>query len=188
MFAILASIVSLALAQAPFVGFSRGNTMLAVPVEGQVRVTCDGFNGNGATSYECRDVVLEPSAYDYFVGPRGLAVSKVELISMREDRSTRTKAMGYNAEHGSSSELINLWIASIFQKPLLSVGKNTITYRLYSSRDAQKVVAEGTFQVSVQRGESRQCPVAHYVSHDSNDCSSQYSICQKYFTEFNNCK
>lgn len=188
MFTLLASLISIACANSTYVGFSRGNNLVATPVQGQVRVSCEGFNGLGAASYECRDVVLEPQPYDYFLGPRQANGNRLELTATREDGVSRNKIVGYNGATGSSTESVNLWISTIFQKPLLSFGKNVVNFKIYSAQDSRTVVSQGNIQVIVQRGAARQCPVAQYISQDSNDCSSQYSICQRYFSEFQNCR
>lgn len=168
------------------VGFSRGNELFATSIQGQVRVVCEGFNGISSATFTCRDNVLDPNPYDYFVGPKDPAITKLELIALHEDGSARSKMISYDGHSGKSREAVNLWISTLFQKPLLAYGVNTIRYKIYSEhRDGQQ---EGNFNVTVKRGPARQCPLAQYDSIDINDCNSQYSICQRYFEENNNCK
>lgn len=172
-------------AEAQFVGFAKGNDLMATPIQGRVHVFCNGFNGNGAAVYACRDVVLDPAAYDHFVGPRDPRLDKVDLIVRHEDGSARDKSSGYDGNRGISRDSFNLWISTIFQKPILQSGTNTVTYRLWAGRT---LVQSGTFVANVKRGVARTCPTAQYNSTDSNDCNSQYSICQRYFEEYNNCQ
>lgn len=170
------------------VGFSRGNEFAATHIQGQVRVICDGFNGAGSATFTCRDVVLEPLAYDYFVGPQDARADKVELIASHEDGSFRSKLVDYNGAQGRSREAFNLWISTLFQKPLLEQGKNTVKYKIYSGGRLLEVTGEGTFTVEVKRGVARTCPTEQFDSSDINDCSSQYSVCQRYFEELRNCR
>lgn len=167
------------------VGFSKGNALSATPIQGQVRVVCNGFNGTGSAIYMCRDLALNPSSYDYFVGPRDARATKVELTATHQDGSTRSKTTDYKGAEGRSSESINLWISTLFQKPLLEAGTNSIKYRLLT-RDT--VYAEGTYQATVTKKPLRECAPATYNSSDINDCNSQYSICQAYFREHNYCQ
>ncbi|MEK2689283.1 hypothetical protein [Bdellovibrio sp. GT3] len=168
------------------VGFSSGSQFKATPIEGQVHVTCEGFNGGGAATFTCRDVVLDPASYDYFVGPRDSRAVRYELRNVREDGSVRTKEDDYNGSQGRSGSAINLWLSTIFQKPLLASGKNRISYAIYGSNGDS--FSHGEFTINVARNSSRVCPTTHYNSADVNDCSSQYSVCQRYFQQFNNCR
>ena len=169
------------------VGFSSGTQFKATPIEGQVVVTCEGFNGGGAATFTCRDVVLDPVSYDYFVGPRDARAVRYELRNVREDGSVRTKDDNYDGSRGRSGSAINLWISTLFQKPLLAAGKNKISYALYGENNREPL-SNGEVTINVARSTSRTCPTTHYNSADVNDCNSQYSVCQRYFQQFNNCR
>lgn len=175
-------------AQTNTVGFSRGNVFTAIPLQAQVQVTCSGFNGEGTASYNCRDVVLEPMAYDYFVGPADPNLKWVDLVATRQDGTTRVKTAAYNGYRGRTEEAINLWISTIFQKGLLGLGTNEVKYKLYVKDNTRDPFVSGTFQATVNRAAIRQCPSGAYESPDINDCSSQYSVCQRYFSERNFCR
>ncbi|MBV2169813.1 MAG: hypothetical protein KUL82_14000 [Bdellovibrio sp.] len=186
MLKVLFSIITFCLmAKAHAAGFANGNALIATPIQGQVQVQCNGFNGSGTALYTCRDVVMDPQAYDYFVGPQDARADKVELMAFHEDGSSRSKVNNYDGARGKSRDAFNLWISTLFQKPLLEYGRNTIRYKIFS--DNNTPYAQGEFGVVVQRGAARQCPAATYHSTDSNDCNSQYSICQRYFEEYRNC-
>nr|BFD64630.1 hypothetical protein BdHM001_33110 [Bdellovibrio sp. HM001] len=171
--------------QAQHVGFEKGNSLTVTPIQGQVRVMCGGFNGSGSAVYTCRDLVMSPNAYDYFVGPRDGRATKVELTAVHQDGSGRRKTESYSGSRGRSEDAFNLWISTLFQKPLLENGTNKISYRLLGSN---AVYAEGTFTAVVNKSVPKECPATTYQSTDINDCSSQYSVCQRYFREFNNCQ
>lgn len=175
-------------ANAQYVGFRHGSEFVAAAVEGQVTVSCNGFNGTGSAIYACRDVVLDPQAYDYFVGPRDSRAANLELRCTREDGSVRTKSGDYDGSNGISSDSFNLWISTLFQKPLLQAGVNTIEYRITADDRPKTEIAKGRITVKVTRTPARRCPNAHYNSTDLNDCNSQYSVCQRYFEEYRNCR
>lgn len=172
-------------------GFANGNEFVATPVQGQVRVVCNGFNGNDTALYSCRDVALSPSPYDYFVGPqiaRNNVSDRIELQATLEDGTVRTKTTGYDGMRGKSRDAFNLWISTLFQKPLLGYGVNKIRFRVILSENHTEHTVDGDFIANVKRGTVRTCPAVEYVSSDINDCSSQYSICQRYFQEYKNCQ
>lgn len=177
-------------ASAGYVGFASGSQFKATPIEGTVIITCDGFNGSGQATYTCRDVVLEPQNYDVFQGPQGSEATQVELSVDREDGSNRVKVSNYNGKSGKSLSAFNLWVSSLFQSPLLTVGANKLTYSIYSlsSTNARQEYAHGSFTVTVTRNTLRRCQTTEYQSTDVSDCSSQYSICQRYFEQYNSCR
>lgn len=169
------------------VGFVRGNTRTAVELHGEVFVLCpnNGGAGPGQAVHYCRGYVMEPSSYDYFRGPDGLVASEVSLTATREDGSTRTKRSAYDGQTYRSTDSFNLWISTLFQRPLLKEGQNKISYTL--SQD-QTIVGQGEFQVLVQDGPARQCPRSTYHSSNPEDCRSSFSVCDRYFSQYNNCK
>jgi hypothetical protein len=170
------------------IGFSLGNTSTAVALSGQVSVSCPANKTSGAgpttVIFTCRNVVLEPSAYDYFLGPKGVNANEVSLVATHEDGSLRTKSDSYDPKLARTTSAFNLWISTLFQRPLLKEGHNKISYTLVLNKAA---VGQGTFEVLVQQGESRQCPVSHYSSLEPSDCESPFTVCERYFTQYDNC-
>lgn len=179
---------TIAFGQTNHVGFASGNRFNAVPIQGEVQVTCNGFNGEGAALYQCRDIVLEPTTYDHFVGPQGADLRWVDLVAERQDGSVRVKTAAYDGARGLTKEPLNLWISTLFQKGLLAAGLNKISYKLYSKDNTRGPFVTGKFEATVNRVEERECPLGSYESTDLNDCSSQYSVCQRYFAERHFCK
>ncbi|HEY8271261.1 MAG TPA: hypothetical protein VIG33_10270 [Pseudobdellovibrionaceae bacterium] len=164
------------------VGFSQGNRFYSSHLQGTVTVYCE--SGETVT-YTCNDTVLDPSSYDYFVGPQGVKAEEVSLTSTRADGSRRERTESYNSKTPRSMSAFNLWISTPFQRPLLGLGSNKIDYRLKS---AGKTVDQGAFSVSVTYGGPRTCPATHYNSNDASDCQSPYTICQKYFEQYDHCR
>ncbi|MDG0815080.1 hypothetical protein [Bdellovibrio svalbardensis] len=174
---------------AELAGFASGREFAATPLEGTVVMTCEGFNGTGQAVYTCRDVVLDPQSYDTFIGPVDARASQVELRAEHEDGSTRVKMAGYNGKVGKSVSTFNLWVSTLFQKPLLMAGTNKLSYTIYNgSGESYQEYARGNFIVTVKRNSLRRCPTTQYNSTDVTDCNSQYSICQRYFEQYNNCQ
>jgi len=164
------------------VGFSSGNKFTASPIRGHVTVTCaDG----SSVRYSCRDNVLEPESYDYFIGPQGVSADMIRLDSVRADGSHRQRSSSYNGKDGRSVDAFNLWISTLFQRPLLLAGVNKVTYAL---SNAGKAVSQGTVVVNVDQGAARECPATHYNSADAVDCQSQYTVCQRYFEQYQFCR
>ncbi len=170
------------------IGFSRGAVFNSIPLQGEVYVRCNGFNGLGSATFTCRDLVLDPVAYDYFLGPKDNGADRLELSLLYQDGTNRTVMVGYDGPRGKTTDALNLWISTLFQKPILKKGINIIRYRTYSSRKFYDILADGEIQVEVRRGNPRICPTATLDSSDITDCQSQYSICQRYFEESKYCR
>ncbi|MGZ3746495.1 MAG: hypothetical protein ACXWRE_04030, partial [Pseudobdellovibrionaceae bacterium] len=117
--------------------------------------------------------------------PQGVKADEVSLTNTRADGSRRERTEAYNSKGLRSANAFNLWISTPFQRPLLGLGINKIDYRLSG---AGKIVGQGAFSVSVIHGATRTCPTTHYNSVDPTDCQSQYSMCQKYFEQYDSCR
>lgn len=176
--------IILTFAMAQQVGLEKGNSFQSIAISGQVTVTCNGFSGYGQNTYNCRDVTLEPSTYDYIAGPRDQSIDEIKLISKQESGSVVKKNEDFDGRSGRTENAVNLWISTLFQKPLLRDGRNIISYELLAKGVSKQ---SGEFAVQVTRGKPRVCPNATYNSIDFNDCQAQYSICQRYFKENNFC-
>ncbi len=170
------------------IGFQSGNNFKATFIQGKVSVTCETLESSVATNaeYECRDIVLDPLNYDYFVGPKNASAESIEIRSLKANGETELKVDDYDGVEGISSSQHNLWIKTIFQTPLLGLGINKVSYKLYDK--SNKVIQSGDFQAKVERGSPRTCPSVSYSSQSASDCSSEYTVCQRYFEQLNNCR
>ena len=176
------ALVSVVSAQAATAGFSQGTQFSSSHIQGTVTVYCSGAD---AVTYACYDTVLDPHNYDYFIGPAGVVADEVTLSNLRPDGSRRERTEVYNFRKNRSDGAFNLWISSPFQRPLLAHGKNSVDFRLLSRG---KIVNQGNFVVAVAQGAARTCPTTHYNSNDANDCKSQYTVCQRYFEQYQYCR
>lgn len=163
-------------------GFSLGDQFYATPLQGTVTVYC---NPGESVTYTCHATVLDPSNYDYFIGPEGTKAQEVSLSCVRPDGSRRDRTEEYNNRTRKSANAFNLWISTPFQRPLLALGTNQVDYRMMSMG---KIIDQGTFSVNVAHGSARTCPATHYNSTDANDCQSPYTVCQRYFEQYDYCR
>lgn len=170
------------------IGFQSGNNFKATLIQGQVSVTCEMLETTEVrtATFDCRDIVLDPLNYDYFVGPKNTLAESIELRSTKANGEVELKVDEYNGDVGLSASQYNLWIKTIFQTPLLGLGINKINYKLYDKTN--KVIQSGDFQAKVERGTPRTCPNVSYTSQSASDCSSEYTVCQRYFEQLNNCR
>ncbi len=163
-------------------GFTLGNQFYSIHLHGRVEVYCGAEN---MAIYTCNDIVLDPASYDYFIGPKGIKAENIFLTNTRADGSQRSRNGVYNSSISRSADAFNLWISTPFQRPLLALGVNKIDYKLVSTG---KIANQGSFSVNITHGEPRTCPTTYYNSTDINDCQSQYTICQKYFEQYDYCR
>lgn len=168
-------------------GLSGGDQFSAQRIEGRLQVQCTG-NSPGPTYGQayCRSEILNPGEYSFFVGPK-IDADHVSLRATREDGSlSKTKTEEYDSVKGKSRKSFNLWISTVFQRPLLAFGKNTVKYTL--TKDGA-TVETGTFIVNVVDGGRAVCQrFGFYYSSNSTDCSTPDVYCSRYFDENNYCQ
>lgn len=169
------------------VGFKNGNQKTAVLAQGRIVVQCQSSSPGGPSfgHFTCREEILTSGEYDYFVGPAGAKGDSVTLTALHQDGSQRTKTVAYDSSKGQSKKSINLWIATLLQKPLLDPGKNVVRYKITLN---DKVTASGEFISEVKDGGTKTCSrTGSYWSNISSDCQNGSSMCSRYFNENNYC-
>ncbi len=172
-------------------GFKSGNTFDYKSAAGDVSVHCPQTGGGvppgGPTGptfahHRCYGYVLTPGDQDYFVGPT-VSADEVELVAVRADGSKRSKSSEYDGARGQSKDRFNLWIETLFQKPLLKMGRNDVAWTLKRNG---RTVQSGSFIAEVfDRGDLR-CPSTSETSWDPMDCQSSGRICSDYFFRYGN--
>ena len=160
--------------------FSRGNQFAAVNVDARVQVQCP----SQVVEYRCRENVLDPVPYDYFVAPAGGISDSLELNVQYFDGTSRSRIIEFDSVRGRSG-LINLWMKNTVQRPLLREGINTVTWTILAQGNR---INSGTVQVSVTKGQFRTCASEKINSQNPDDCLSQFSFCQTYLESRNYCK
>lgn len=165
--------------------FFTGNRFTTTLLTGSVQVQCPGTGANRTVNFQCRLSLLDPVERDFFIGPVGVTANQVMLISKLETGDIRTTSSAYNSISNRSVEKINLWITGLLQKPLLAIGLNEVSYKMFN---AGQLVNEGKFSVTVIRNSPMSCPHRSYVSEEPYDCESQFSMCERYFSDSNYCQ
>ena len=163
---------------------SSGEVFSAVSIFGDLTVQCNGpTTGFRTVVYHCEDETLSPVEFDSFVGPQNEA-DTVQLYSTFDNgQRSEMKTVGYKS--GKSTSQINLWVTSLFQRPLLNFGLNKIDYTFKKSG---QVISHGEFDVNVTNGTLRECPSGFIPSNDDNDCNTPYLVCTEYFQRYNYCR
>lgn len=167
-------------------GFEVGNLLEAVDIYGDVSVHCRGPRGEqDFARFQCSGQVLDPSTSSRFQTTPGVRANRVELTAYHADGSSRKKKEKFDSSTGRSHGAFNLWIRTLFQRPLLEFGRNTVKYEL---KNDGRLMRSGTFEVQVVKGRDRRCPFRNITSHNLNDCRAGSNICNQYFSHFNYCK
>lgn len=166
-------------------GFLGGNQFEYTSATGDVSVSC--FHSGGpppigpsSARYRCHGYAFTPTAYPLFTGP-SVNADQVELVAFRQDGSSFSKKSAYDPSIGRSTETFNLWVETVFQKPLLKLGRNDVRWTL---TQRGQVIATGNFIADVFQRPSLQCPSVSQTSWDMNDCRTSNRVCQEYFSRF----
>lgn len=168
-------------------GFSTGNDFTATMLYGEISVSCHDSGRSDHSYVRCSSEVLDPAEFVRFIGPKDVAADQVALSATWESGQVREKTKGWDSAAGRSTERFNLWIATLFQRPLLDYGKNAIRYFL---KKGGQIVREGSFTANVRRGERRVCRRRrHYTSSNLSDCRPpSTNLCDRYFRDENYCQ
>lgn len=154
--------------------FEHGTVYQANTYSGNVWVNC---SDRPSELRHCAGYDLDPGMYTRLVS--GANADRFEVEALHADGSTRSKKGKFKASEGKS-EAINLWIATLFQRPLLEMGENTIRYTLTKKGE---VVEQGEFNVRVESGSRQVCPTGTVWS-PGNDCGSTSYVCDTYFSRY----
>jgi hypothetical protein len=162
------------------VGFQSGDAFEARDLSGSFTLFCPGQT----KVVQCRGYELAPASFDYLRFPDTVAADRVELSSVNESGEITKKKLRVNADEGRSRKRVNLWVRTLFQKPLLSLGLNKVLYQ-FSLRGSDSL--SGSFDVTVTQGAALQCRHDTMVGSEQ-DCKNAFSLCSRYFASQNNCQ
>lgn len=172
------------LAEVP--GLRSGTEFTSVSIRGSVSVQCMTPQGNSSAVFSCGDNILYPGDFDFFYHPDKVAGDKVTLRSEQANGRVRTASKNYDAQTGLSKTRFNLWISTLFQRPLLNFGVNKIDFEV---TERGVITDIGAFEVVVNRSaEVQTCQRRHYFSSNLDDCRNGANICSRYFRELNYCQ
>lgn len=168
-------------------GFTGGDTFTSQNIHGNLSVSC--MNNQGGPSFgvaTCRMNYLNPGEYSYFQGPNVDADEVTLQTTWENGKKSKSKTSQYDSTTGKSKKSFNLWISTLTQRPLLDLGKNTVSYKLTKNGS---IVESGEFIVNVNSAGTKYCQrYGSYISNDSNDCARASNLCDRYFRENNYCE
>lgn len=169
------------------VGFSNGNDVSIVYLSGSVTYLCPNYAGhpNNQAHYSCSGYLANPGTHDYFVTDKVLDANKVTLTATHADGSTRTKDAAFDANKSASSTRFNLITSTLFQRPLLNMGENKISYTI---TNGNQVTESGSFISHVTNSGNRTCAPRTLMAHTNDYCKNITLACDNYFETENNCQ
>lgn len=164
------------------VGFEKGNEFIVTPAEGRVFVQCNNPTDPSWGSHYCAGYFSNPGSHAKLVNT-GAAIDadNVELYATHPDKSTRKKDEDFNVD-SQSSDAFNITVKTVFQRPLLERGVNTIDYKF--SKDG-RTVQSGQFQAVLEVGESVVCE--DLTIHMGGNCNTT-NACAMYWNRQPRCE
>lgn len=163
------------------VGFERGDTIKTDEIEGVVSVTCEENGQTRSMSLSCYDIALIGGAYGKIIVRNGMI--DADWVKLRREGTNKIKGSAFNSELQQTGSNFNLWIATLFQRPLLKKGKNLIHYEFTKKNQS---IENGSFEVEVVEGEFRTCGRGSLYYYSS--CPPSNIICGEYFRKHNYCR
>ncbi len=157
----------------------------SLELRGTLSLTCFGTGQTENRYFQCARETLEPMEVGYFNVETTSAADKVKLTATWPDGKVRSQELDFDATTGRSKKRANLWIETVFQRSLLDIGANQITYELLANGE---VVQSGSFVAQVNRVEGRSCQHASDISHNLDDCKFSSFACSRYFHRQNYCR
>lgn len=166
-------------------GFESGNKLTARAYRGELIVNCMAPGNSQIYFYACTDERLDPAEAAKFVTAPGVDADHVALSASWENGKTVKKDTDFDSASGKSTREFNLWISTLFQRPLLNYGENKIHYVL--SKDGQ-TQSEGDFKATVEKAPVAQCNQGMLMETFAGNCTNPYFMCQRYFQESARCE
>jgi hypothetical protein len=162
------------------IGFSSGDTFTAHEYDGSFTLFCPGQS----ITVNCQAYGLSPQEFDHLVFPASINADEVKLTRTNVRGDQRSKTSNIRSGQNRSKKSFNLWIRTLFQRPLLSMGRNTLAYEFSLNNN---VTEEGEFQVIVNNGGLKTC--RHGVLNGTaRDCEAPTTLCDTYFRNQNYCQ
>jgi hypothetical protein len=162
------------------VNLDRAEIIFEDRLEGNVSVRCQENNNSRTLYYNCQESVLRDGNYAKLVVTNGSI--DADYVKLQRLGSKYIKGATFNANTGISKGSFNLWVGSLFQRPMLNRGVNTIKYKFFKNK---KIVGEGEFDVDVVRGKTRDCG---YGSLSVGSCLGAYEACSEFYRRRNYCR
>lgn len=173
------------------VEFQAGSNFQSVNLSGSVGLWCpndrksieEGAQKQSYRLVNCRANILMPAEFSKANYNGGVEADEISLSVTQGSGKRVTKSA--RLKNGVSTKNFNLWVRTLFQRPLLDFGTNQVEY---SVTNDDHLVAAGTFDVYVDSLPDRQCRHRTYSSPFPSDCNNTLSICDRYFRDENYCE
>ena len=161
--------------------FEQGNDYKILYAHGTAYLTCRGMIDGRFVMVQrtliCNDPFTHPAAFSKFIN-RNSKAHDVKITNLSNDNYSKTHS--FNAKKGESKEF-NLLIGSLFQKPLLRNGINSLKYEMLMKDGT--VEESGDMVLNVETT-MKTCQTIFMDSPDINDCQmGGYNICSRYYYE-----
>jgi hypothetical protein len=166
-------------------GFAQGDHYSLILYRGQVTVWCSNGSASSRAFYSCAEERAHPGAFAHFVTSENVDADEVRITARHENGAVQTRTRNFNARTNESRSF-NLLVRTLFQRPLLGLGDNRLSYEL-TKRGV--VVALGEFDVRVERDPvARQCRAITLTTTDMNACQNHTVACDQYFRTVGPCR
>lgn len=156
----------------------------AYNVRGTFRVTCVGSTTQHYV-HRCKAYGMHPFNWSRLTHKASQEIDRVVVKSQRADGKTITRRSKWDNQLNQSFKQFNLWVKSLFQTPLLTIGDNQVSYELITDR---KTVESGQFEVTVTKGAHYQCKDLSETVYNDNFCENSLDACRYYFDNQNDCE
>lgn len=168
-------------------GFKSGNNFSVRPVKGVVTLHCiNGRIGESPSrTYNCNNNYISPSSHSRFITDSGIEAKKVRLTATWENGKVKSKTKKWSSKKGQSKNF-NLWITTLFQRPLLGYGVNQVQYEMLSK--SGDVLEVGIFEANIERRPAVNCGHRSYNVYNSSDCSFPATYCRRMYQEGHGCR
>lgn len=157
-----------------------GNEVLMEFREGLVSEHCGFGSESRINHYNCSDTSISAGSYGAVKILDGSL--DADWVKLQRVGSKYIKGVKFLASESRSVRKINLWVSSVFQRPLLKRGENIIKYTFFKNK---LVVLEGEFVVNVVDGDYIACRNGRIYS---ASCQGYYQVCSNYLYRSNYCR
>lgn len=161
---------------------SQGEEFQATWLSGEATVFCNSGRDHRYSVVRCGMSTLDPVEFDYIVS-RDLDADSITLNYKDHRGKSRSKKVKYDSKKNRSHKRVNLWIRTLFQRPLLHLGKNEIRFTAFKNGEEIHSVER---DIIVRNGGQRICAPRVYHSRNMNDCIGA-SICRRFFYDQRYC-
>jgi hypothetical protein len=153
-------------------------------LQGDVDVTCFERGEIKRAYHQCSGYLLNPGAYAHFYHNSSAPADRVTVSTVHKNGKIVQKRSAWDQEKRRSNDAFNLWVWTVFQRPLLELGANVVSFEL--TRNGRSL-EKGEMTVQVRDGGLRQCRYRRITTGNASMCNSSAAACSEYFDLENNC-